>query len=349
MRAHSEPRFDLQLGLVSLAVVDDAWRARELAEPPSRAAFFAEAMAAHHQSAAANAVTSSEPSGYLASVRGAWEQFGRSDPLYYILTSESKKGNRWDPDDFFAHGRRNIDAALDAIDSLGASTPRRRALDFGCGVGRLTQALARHFDEVHGVDIARSMIDGADRVNSFPDRAFYHQVDAGHLGLFPADSFDFVYTDIVLQHMRPQFAARYLAEFLRILAPGGVLLFQLPSHPPLSPRGLLLRCLPEQARMRYLRRTWILPEQMEFHWMPRKAVVRALEQSGGVVRAVLPDQSAAGPTISYRYCVTKAGTPGARELAAIPVGRRDAAHEGGARSHAARAENGRDVGRPRSL
>ncbi len=288
---------DLQLGLASLAVVDATWRTRELAAVESRANHFAAAMAAHREiDAAAQPSSTNKDAGYLESVRSAWEEFGRTDPLYYILTNTSKQGNRWDPDEFFEKGRSEIDGALDAVDSLEVPTPRRRAVDFGCGVGRLAQALARHFDEVYGVDIARSMIDGANRVNLYPDRVYYRQADDGHLRLFPDNSFDFVYTGIVLQHMRPHFARQYLAEFLRILAPGGVLMFQMPSHPPLTPGGLWLRLLPEQMRMRYLRRAWILPEQMEFHWIGRRSVVRTLGTIGGCVRGILPDHSTDGPT-----------------------------------------------------
>jgi len=49
------------------------------------------------------------------------------------------------------------------IESLGVEPSGGRALDFGCGLGRLTQPLAERFDEAVGVDIAASMIEGARR------------------------------------------------------------------------------------------------------------------------------------------------------------------------------------------
>lgn len=51
-----------------------------------------------------------------------------------------------------------MDALIEYVRSLNIDCPRKHALDFGCGVGRLTQALAAHFDEVTGVDISPSMI-----------------------------------------------------------------------------------------------------------------------------------------------------------------------------------------------
>jgi SAM-dependent methyltransferase len=39
----------------------------------------------------------------------------------------------------------------------------------------------------------------------------------------------------VLQHIRPDLAKRYVAEFIRVLKPGGLLLFQQPSHHSAAP------------------------------------------------------------------------------------------------------------------
>ena len=51
-------------------------------------------------------------------------------------------------------------------------------------------------------------------------------------------TFDFVYSNIVLQHVEPRFTRRYLAEFVRVLRPGGLLVFQLPAElVPVAPRG----------------------------------------------------------------------------------------------------------------
>ena len=170
-----------------------------------------------------------------------WDTFGKTDPLWAILTHASKRGNRWDVDEFFATGRQEIGDVIARVHSLpfhfqpaplDAKPEDRRgvALDFGCGVGRLTQAMCLSFRECHGVDIAPSMIDLAEQTNVFPDRCHYHLNDRPDLDLFGHDTFDFIYTNLVLQHMEPRFAKRYIGEFIRVLKPGGVLVFQVPSH-----------------------------------------------------------------------------------------------------------------------
>src|SRR5687768_10082883 len=102
----------------------------------------------------------------LARLRRHWNELGRRDPLWAILTAPDKKGNRWSVDEFLQTGRDEIAALIAYLDTLHVDVARRRALDFGCGAGRLTRALADHFDEVTGVDIAASMVDIARQLHA---------------------------------------------------------------------------------------------------------------------------------------------------------------------------------------
>jgi SAM-dependent methyltransferase len=166
----------------------------------------------------------------LAELQANWDEFGKSDPLWAILTAPDKRGGRWEPDEFFASGQAEIAEVLNHVQSLRFRLKRRRALDFGCGVGRLTRALCGFFKEYDGVDIAPSMIELARQYNRFGARCRYHVNSASDLSLFARDSFDFVYSNIVLQHIRPDYSAAYLREFMRVLVPGGLAVFQLPSE-----------------------------------------------------------------------------------------------------------------------
>ena len=161
----------------------------------------------------------------LEALRDAWHRFGELDPLYAILTPDDKRLGGWDQDDFFATGAMEISEALAYIESLGIRVNRASALDFGCGVGRLTQALCRHFETCVGVDIAPSMIDSARRYNQFGSRAHYICSDDPTLP-FAEPTFDFVYSRLVLQHIPPSLALGYVNELVRSANPAGVLLLQ---------------------------------------------------------------------------------------------------------------------------
>lgn len=180
--------------------------------------------------------------------RDFWERHAQHDPLWAILSDPSKKGRKWDLPEFFETGAREISIVLYRLAEFDVAVDRGSALDFGCGVGRLTQALAGHFSQAVGVDISPTMIQLAEKLNRHPDRVRYVSNAREDLSIFDNDAFDFVYSDIVLQHVEPTATRRYLAEFLRVLKKGGVLVFQLPSHPrPVGEQGTAARPMPEDA------------------------------------------------------------------------------------------------------
>jgi len=184
----------------------------------------------------------------LKELQRHWHAFGQQDPLWAILTDSQKRGGKWDLDEFFKTGRDEIDNVTRYIESLGLPLLRKKALDFGCGVGRLTQALCRGFDECYGVDIAPSMIKLADEYNRHGARCHYIVNATDDLKVFADNTFDLIYTVIVLQHMRPEYSRRYIAELMRVLAPNGVLIFQIPSELiPMSQAKVLREPLPDSA------------------------------------------------------------------------------------------------------
>lgn len=163
-------------------------------------------------------------------VRDEWEALAQLDPMWAILTSPAKAGQAWQRDEFFESGRVEIADLVNTLDAFAAGRALDRALDFGCGVGRLTQALAAHYLRVDGVDVSASMVKLAEAFNHEPDRCRYHLNERDDLSLFADESFDLIYTNMVLQHMQPALARSYLREFARCTKPRGLIAFQVPSR-----------------------------------------------------------------------------------------------------------------------
>jgi SAM-dependent methyltransferase len=166
----------------------------------------------------------------LRDLQANWDTFGRVDPMWAILTDTSKRGRRWDRAEFFETGRDEIQGLMDYVSAFQIPRERNTALDFGCGIGRLTQNLCEYFERVVGVDIAPSMIAEAHECNRHGDRCAYLVNGRDDLSVLPGGAFDLVYCNIVLQHMRPEYSRRYIREFVRLLTPGGVAVFQIPGE-----------------------------------------------------------------------------------------------------------------------
>lgn len=249
------------------------------------------------------------PRAKIERYRDAWDELARRDPLWTIKSDPEQAATGWAPEAFFATGREEVDGVLARMAAVGITTPHRRALDFGCGVGRLTQALARTYDRVDGVDISPAMIDEANRYNRFGDRCVYHVNVATDLARFESGAFDLVYTRLVLQHIPPRFARAYMAEFVRLLSPAGVLFLQLPS----GPENRALRVVPPamldwtfnhgRAIVRKIRgagrSTW------EMHWLPPERVARIFHAAGGEIVHAEPDDTIRGQLRAMRYFVRR--------------------------------------------
>ena len=160
----------------------------------------------------------------LEQLRSDWDALAKRDALWAILTDDSKTDGGWDVREFFETGEIEMATVMGCLGDVGcAPNAAGAALDFGCGVGRLTQAMARRFAACVGVDISEEMIRKAAALNQYAHCSYVTSVTERLL--FEDESFAFVYSNIVLQHMPRKLALGYLREFVRVLEPGGLLVF----------------------------------------------------------------------------------------------------------------------------
>lgn len=258
----------------------------------------------------------------LKELKKNWHEFGRKDPFWAILSLPGTEGNKWDLDQFFKTGRLEIEEALEFVARRGVRVNFGRALDFGCGAGRLTQALAQRFEEAYGIDIAPSMIKLATEYNQYPESCHYQLNEESNLGCFQDKHFDFIYTCRVLQHMKPEYAFNYIAEFVRLLKPGGVIVLQEPTEKlpvPMesskteadSAKSVLKRLIPQpllkwyyKARWEYLSSKQKQMPKMEMYGISIEEMKAFITKQGAFVHAVVPDDSCPDWQ-SFCYLITK--------------------------------------------
>ncbi|MBE9531963.1 MAG: class I SAM-dependent methyltransferase [Proteobacteria bacterium] len=238
-----------------------------------------------------------------------WEELGELDPLWAILSSHEKKFGKWDLDEFFRTGTDEIFGEMASAKELGYPKEHKSALDFGCGVGRLTRALAKHFEEVLGVDISENMLKKGRELNKEIENCTFLLSTDERLGEFQDNSTDLIYTKIVLQHVpSTELIRSYIKEFVRILKDDGLLIFQLPCHIPLQyrfqPRRklyTLLRTFGIKKELLY-KHLGLIPIRMNF--IPEVEVLSLLESIGAKILKVSHDETG-DVTKSNTYYVTK--------------------------------------------
>jgi SAM-dependent methyltransferase len=135
----------------------------------------------------------------------AWEYFGKNDPYFGVLTSaDFKKGQLTEEakKHFFATGELYVESLFEAIQEVFEPDFRpARAMDFGCGVGRLIIPFAARCGAVVGVDVSTSMLDTARRNCRELGLTNASFVQADDRLSYLAGDFDFIHSFIVFQHI----------------------------------------------------------------------------------------------------------------------------------------------------
>jgi SAM-dependent methyltransferase len=148
----------------------------------------------------------------------SWERFAELDPYLYILTTMKRRDFR----EFWLSGEQTVQAELLPIVQSNAVRPEI-GLEVGSGIGRLTFPLARHFETVVGVDVARGMVE---RATSLARHKGIQNVSFSsitgpedflqHTGNY-AGTCNFIYSLLVFQHIPDLSVIEGYLHVIRIL------------------------------------------------------------------------------------------------------------------------------------
>ena len=154
-------------------------------------------------------------------MRGDWNERAKEDAHYYVAFGARDQ----DEEAFLATAAdvlRLIEAELKRFPP-GTDSRSLRALEIGCGPGRLMKSLSGRFGEIHGVDVSDEMIRIArERLRDIGNAHVYTNNGAS-LAQFADESLDFVYSYAVFQHIPSrEVVLEYIRETRRALKPGGI-------------------------------------------------------------------------------------------------------------------------------
>ena len=245
-------------------------------------------------------VTSDQMKQLLGHVTDQWSTLGVVDPFWSVLTHENYRKDRISShiDAFYASGQAEINQFGGALARANISwgTPCS-CLELGCGVGRVTLALAQRYSQVTGVDVSASHLKLAQEASaqrSIKGISWHHLTAIEELTRL--GRFDVVYSRIVLQHNPPPIMLRLIEDMLWLLNPGGVAYFQLPTY---------------KAGYRFKADEFLRAESMadmDMHYLPQAVVLEAIARSRCAVLEIREDSSI-GPvpdSISNTFLVRKA-------------------------------------------
>lgn len=157
-----------------------------------------------------------------------WEALARSEPYHSVLTADEYRSASWDAtarERFFQSGEDTLNRILQHVPERGERF--EDALDFGCGVGRVTLALARRSRRVTAVDVAPTML-ALTRAHA-EEAGLPHVVTLSPEELLKGrDSFDLVTSFLVFQHIPPGRGIALLRELLARVRPGGSVALHFP-------------------------------------------------------------------------------------------------------------------------
>jgi SAM-dependent methyltransferase len=167
-----------------------------------------------------------------------WDARARENPFFFV---DSRLDYRHpDAERFWAGGQADLDHMLSV---LGAAVgPDDVVVDLGCGVGRLTRALAGRAREVVGIDVSPRMLALAREHNARVTNVRWVAGDGTSLRPLPDASVDACVSLVVFQHIPdPAVTLGYVREIGRVLRPGGWAALQISTDPDVHRRRRGLR------------------------------------------------------------------------------------------------------------
>jgi 2-polyprenyl-3-methyl-5-hydroxy-6-metoxy-1,4-benzoquinol methylase len=171
----------------------------------------------------------------IEKMRREWDERARENHRHYIVNSRLD----WSDEDFAASGDGTVSHYV--LTDMGnvcqeKSPAEMKVLDFGCGAGRVTRALAKVFGEVHGVDISGEMVSIARNALAGVSNVRIHQSNGADLDVLGDAVFDFAFAFSVFHHIPGKAAiAGCIAEVGKHLRPAHLFKFEVQGDLKLQP------------------------------------------------------------------------------------------------------------------
>ena len=241
----------------------------------------------------------------LKSNKDFWNFIASSDPFWAILSTPSKRHNKWDPEEFFKSGEVEVDKIVSELKGLVILNKNETAVDFGCGVGRCTRRLSKYFGNIYGVDISGVMINKAIEYNKNIPNCTFEEIEGTSLAKLKDNSIDFILSIITLQHLSEKIQLAYIRELIRILSTKGILYFQTVTDYSCSFYGILKRLTKNKIAHYYNKYRYKLKSPIEMYICRESEIVKLINEFNLKIISKCNDNRAGQSFVSKRYILQK--------------------------------------------
>ena len=163
-----------------------------------------------------------------ARVERFWDERAREDAFHFVDSRLAYGGG--EDERFWSGGEEAVSQMLGVLGVRLA--PTDVVVDIGCGVGRLTRALAARAREVLALDVSSEMLSRARQLNAHLDNVRWLHGDGTTLAPIADSSVDACFSHVVFNHIPdPAITLGYVREMGRVLRPGGWSAFQVSADP----------------------------------------------------------------------------------------------------------------------
>lgn len=162
-----------------------------------------------------------------------WDARAKENALYFV--DNTLDYGSPDAERFWREGQVALQHILDA---LGVElSPDDDVVEIGCGVGRITRALAAQARSVTAVDVSAEMLARAKAWTPDADNVHWVHGDGSSLAPVPEASVTACFSHVTFQHVPdPTITLGYVREMARVLKPGGWSAFQVSNDPSIHRR-----------------------------------------------------------------------------------------------------------------
>lgn len=232
-------------------------------------------------------------------VKLTWTKLGETEPHWSVLSAEQFKQENLSAnlESFRESGAREIERLFELLERNGISvSSSSTCIEYGCGVGRVTRALAARFSQVIGCDISSSHIGLAKNyLNETGCKNVNFKLIGDLKDIENLPKVDFFYSVIVLQHNPPPIIEVIVTQLAKSLKPGGYGFFQVPTYR----EGYSFAVKEYLAALTNPNAT----KNIEMHLLPKRRAFELISSAGCVVVDDIEDDWAGQGYQSFSFLI----------------------------------------------